>query len=260
MQRLRSVGTVSQLLTVAPVELRQCGFRRAWISRLEQSALRLGADTTGAFVPLTPGSHEAEMIRRRTAILVADGAADPRVEPLIAAELVPRSYVAAPILIDARVIGCLHADGGRDRTMTGADRDVIALFAEMLGQVLQRIVLQERFEVVRRDVRRMADGMASAVEVSCSSAIALDSQPPARSAPAAGEGRLADLLTSRELEVLRLMARGETNGGIAAALVISESTVKSHVKHVLRKMHVANRAQAVARYLRMVHNGAERAA
>jgi DNA-binding NarL/FixJ family response regulator len=47
------------------------------------------------------------------------------------------------------------------------------------------------------------------------------------------------------------MATGETNAGIAARLIISEGTVKSHVKHILRKLGAANRAEAVCRYLRM---------
>ncbi|MHB8696263.1 MAG: response regulator transcription factor, partial [Solirubrobacteraceae bacterium] len=39
---------------------------------------------------------------------------------------------------------------------------------------------------------------------------------------------------------------------IAEQLVISGGTVKSHVKHILRKLHAANRAEAVARYMRQV--------
>jgi DNA-binding NarL/FixJ family response regulator len=58
-------------------------------------------------------------------------------------------------------------------------------------------------------------------------------------------------LTRREVEVLRLMAAGDTNGRIARRLVISEGTVKSHVKHILRKLGAANRAEAVSRWLGM---------
>ena len=60
------------------------------------------------------------------------------------------------------------------------------------------------------------------------------------------------LLTRRELDVLRLLAEGATNRTIADALVISETTVKFHVNSILRKLHVANRAEAVSRYLRLM--------
>ena len=52
-------------------------------------------------------------------------------------------------------------------------------------------------------------------------------------------------LTDRELDVLRLMARGLDNEAIAQTLVISEATVKTHVAHILDKLEVENRVQAV---------------
>lgn len=51
-------------------------------------------------------------------------------------------------------------------------------------------------------------------------------------------------LSSRELEVLRLLADGKSNSDIAAELVISEKTVKSHVSNILGKLHLADRTQA----------------
>ncbi|MGE0601739.1 MAG: response regulator transcription factor [Dehalococcoidia bacterium] len=53
-------------------------------------------------------------------------------------------------------------------------------------------------------------------------------------------------LSSREEEVLRLLAEGKANKEIAAALSLSQATVASHVRHVLEKTGSANRAQAVA--------------
>jgi DNA-binding NarL/FixJ family response regulator len=58
--------------------------------------------------------------------------------------------------------------------------------------------------------------------------------------------RLEDLLTPREAEVLELMARGMTNSDIAAQLVLSEATVKTHVARVITKTDSHDRAQAVA--------------
>jgi DNA-binding NarL/FixJ family response regulator len=56
-------------------------------------------------------------------------------------------------------------------------------------------------------------------------------------------------LTERESEVLALVAVGATNAQIGARLLVAESTVKTHVKHILQKLGVTNRAQAVSQYL-----------
>ncbi len=53
-------------------------------------------------------------------------------------------------------------------------------------------------------------------------------------------------LTLREQEILRLVARGLSNAQIADELVVSENTVKSHVKNILGKLHMKNRSQAAS--------------
>lgn len=57
-------------------------------------------------------------------------------------------------------------------------------------------------------------------------------------------------LTRREYEVLELMVEGLTNPDIAARLTISRSTARAHVSHILSKLEVSNRAEAVALALR----------
>lgn len=68
----------------------------------------------------------------------------------------------------------------------------------------------------------------------------------ARSPERHPNGAGADELTEREREVLQLLAQGATNREIASTLWISENTVNFHVKNILMKLHLKNRAQAVA--------------
>ncbi len=76
--------------------------------------------------------------------------------------------------------------------------------------------------------RRLLDRFAATLEAS-------EQKPPPE----------LDSLTPRELEILRLVAGGLSNAEIAAELVVSETTVKTHVSSVLRKLHLRDRVQAV---------------
>ena len=58
-------------------------------------------------------------------------------------------------------------------------------------------------------------------------------------------------LSERELEVLRLLARGSTTSQAASVLYISENTVKTHIRHIFEKLEVNNRAEAVSKATQM---------
>ena len=65
------------------------------------------------------------------------------------------------------------------------------------------------------------------------------------------EARLASAVTPRELEVLELMLRGKSNRQIAHELSISLATAKVHVEHIIAKLEVSDRTQAVVRALQL---------
>jgi NarL family two-component system response regulator LiaR len=63
------------------------------------------------------------------------------------------------------------------------------------------------------------------------------------SAPKGNEA-MVEQLTARELDVLRLIAKGKSNKEIADTLIVSEKTIKTHVSNILSKLHLADRTQA----------------
>ncbi len=200
---------------------------------------------------------ESEMVRRRRPLLVAHPDADPRGRPANAAIIGWRDFVASPILLEGRVTGFLHGDRlPTGRSVTALERETLWSFAQGFARVFERAVLRRRLRTQREEMRQVA-GWADArtgelsdraVDLSVDRA----PEPPARAA-VGSEAELRDLLTRRELDVLRLLVQGDTNAAIARALVVSEGTVKFHVKNILRKLRVANRAEATSRYLHLAY-------
>jgi DNA-binding NarL/FixJ family response regulator len=275
---LRFVHNPDELLSkVCEAVVHSCGFDRAMLSRVEDSTWRpwksyAVADreferefrnwiTKTPEIPLDHLLLESEMIRRHGPALVTDPGADSHVyQPLVEASGV-ESYVAAPLMPTGKVIGFLHADY-ETATVTELDRDILWAFAEAFGHIYERAVLvtrlrqqRERVRDAMRTVEEVLEELANAeIELGVRSADEGGGGAPARLPPGpspAPGSRIDSLLTPRELEVLTLMATGATNSRIAEQLVITDGTVKSHVKRILRKLRSANRSEAIARYLRL---------
>ena len=167
------------------------------------------------------------------------------------------AYVVAPVLMEGRVVGFLHgdrADGGAP--LRAVEREGLWRFGEGFSEVYERAVLRRRLRVERQELRRIAswaDGRSAelsdgAIDLARDRQLA-DGEEGGR--PPAARSALHDLLTPRELDVLEHLVKGETNAEIARTLIVSEGTVKFHVKNILRKMNVANRAEATSQYLRL---------
>ena len=193
-------------------------------------------------VRLTYPLLECEVVRDREARVVDAGAA--RGAHAWAPMLERRSYVVAALVADPETIGLVHADDG-GRELDALDREVVTRFAVGLSGALERAVLRHTLQLHRAELSAAAQWMTGTVR-------RLDelSGGSASETPVAAESRALDALTSREAEVLRLLARGLTNGQIAQQLVVREGTIKYHVKNILRKLGAAGRADAVSRYLR----------
>lgn len=283
MEQLHECETPEALIDAAPGELcRACGFSRAMISRIRgsqwvpevyESALTTSPEddlfkqwVEQVEIPLEHMLIETELVRRRMPALVANPVGDPRTHTELIARGKTDAYVAAPIIPDGRAIGFLHADNTGKAPVTAEDRDNLWAFAEHFGLVFHRAVLVERLALQRTQLHEAFGQAEQVIEELHHTELELSRNAPA--IPQAGdsaalfrpaESRLDALLTRREREVLELITSGATNARIAEQLVISEGTVKSHVKHILRKLRVGNRAEAVSRYLQMLRREQDQA-
>jgi len=252
--RLRGLPNSRDLIDVVCQELvSRCDFGRATISGVDQGMWKPQkayfadadsswfADWVGQGIPLHGHTPEARLLTERRPALVLDTANGPVHKDIIVESGQSQSYVVAPLMSRGSVVGFLHCDHfPTERQASDVDREVLWAFAEGLGRVHERLILMERIQNQRAQVGTVLDSALGALPE------ALGAMTRTRLLTAGQERVLADL-TARETEVLELMVGGATNRAIASRLVIAEDTVKSHVKQILRKLGVANRAQAIAR-------------
>jgi DNA-binding CsgD family transcriptional regulator len=269
---LRNATTTTALAERAPIEAARIGFRRALFSRIESGiwltrtafavddadfAAELVAIGTANPRRLNGPLVESEMVRRCSPVLVADPQSNPRVHLQLVRYADTTSYVAAPVLAWGVPVAMLHVDRETDGAVDDFDRFMLGVYAEGVGLALERTQLMERMQAVRRatadyhaGVNAIADDftadMLDTAGIGVDSSVAHRNHPPGLLAEEHGER-----LTPREWDVLRNLASGKTNAQIATGLFVTEGTVKSHVKHILRKLGATNRTEAVARFHRL---------
>jgi DNA-binding CsgD family transcriptional regulator len=199
---------------------------------------------------LQPQRPEALIIRRRSPAIITDALNDPDAFQPIVRKMQAANYVGAPVIAYGEVVATIHADAYfSDRPVDEVDRDVLASFAASLGPIVERAILIEQLQFQQRAAEQFIlsiDGTPGGVGADIP---LLDPDQQPRMAPWQSRSEIISELTRREYEVLQVMTTGATNREIATAVFLSEETVKTHVKGILRKFGVANRGQAVATYL-----------
>jgi DNA-binding CsgD family transcriptional regulator len=272
LDELRDLGPVSEILERTPAAAaRVAGLDRVVLSRIQDGSLVaesvfIADDPAASAAMLTDLAAlpvrieyplvEGEILRRRRPQLI--GAGDTELQGRAANnELLGwKEFIIAPAILDGRVIAFLHGDRrAKAQPLTEAERDALWVFTKGFAAIFERAILRHRLRVQRREMRQIASWADAKTSELSDRAIDLTTdreQDAGDSEPSATpDAALRDLLTRREVDVLELMVKGETNAGIARGLVVSEGTVKFHVKNILRKLHASNRAEATSRYLRL---------
>ena len=275
LERLRSLRTVEDLERAVPGELCWAGgFERVLFSRVEGASWRpvswqVQTDLVpaardrfrqyvrGPEIQFVGGSVESEVIRRRMSALVSDADAASGGVAAVIGVVGSSSYIAAPVIAGDQVVALVHADTEGGRALAETDRISVQAFADGLGLAMERLSLQLQLEAQGETIRRALEAAAAAIDDVAHAPMVIAAPVEAVEAEVIGSParQNASRLTEREREVFELLVAGATNGQIADRLTVSETTVKSHVKHILRKLHVANRAEAIAQYLKN-RNGA----
>lgn len=170
----------------------------------------------------------------------------------------PKGYLVVPVVAAGRVTAVLHADH-HDIDLHDSDLTVLQNAATLCALTQERNALRA---VIARRRTRAADALValgtalgdiSETHLEIGDAlrsIAPDGEQTSTDMPRSGS---CNVLSAREHEIFEHLALGASNSDIAGSLVLADSTVKSHIKRIYRKLGVATRAEAAALY-RSVHS------
>ena len=249
------------------------GYAKAMFSVVRGStwspiALAVHPELTGDFHPLLEAvdgreislreaPREAELVRRRRPYAVdASDTYRHTYRPLIDLSR-PAGYIAVPVVVGSRAVAMIHVDRQSDG-LSDTDVHIVGALAAVCASSKERADLRQqiyaRNEHIDAEVQRLTRALRHLAqapvtmpelgtrELSRSDVATLDggSQDPAIPR--------AQSLTTREREVLTLMATGATNAAISRRLCISDGTVKSHVQRIFKKLGVSTRAEVAALY------------
>jgi DNA-binding NarL/FixJ family response regulator len=166
----------------------------------------------------------------------------------------PRILVLTTFDLDEHVHNALRAGAsGFLVKSTPAARLFAAVDAVASGDmaftpdITRRLVeaFQQRHDEAAAAAEAEAAAAAAAAQAESATSSPDQSLPPSAVDPAATARRPSEELTSRELDVLRMVGTGLSNTEIAAQLMLAEATVKTHIYRVMTKLNLASRAQVV---------------
>jgi NarL family two-component system response regulator LiaR len=129
------------------------------------------------------------------------------------------------------------------------ETEVLALTSVLESTLVVEAIRAGAIGYLLKDTQ--AAELRKAIKAAAAGQVQLSPQASAFLLGAIRTPELPEPLTPREMDVLRLLAQGQSNKEIARALHLVEETVKSHVRHILAKLGVQSRTQAVLAAIRL---------
>ncbi len=228
--------------TLMPIVLYLVG-RIYWLqNRLDEArqiSAQMAEETTASSLPEPPGMSMLRLIMRGLIEMGERRFADAE-QTFRAAVEIEEQIPVFIVYASARVaLAHLYLEWKRPQAALAELEPVLAASEQ---QGIPGMILKEGSIVIPLLRLAIAHGAHAAFAAELLGRLGIVAEPAPARVPETGE-----MLTPREVEILRLIAAGYSNREIAERLVVSEPTVKTHVAHILQKLNVSSRTQAAAR-------------